>query len=259
MSTIKTALVSAFLLAACQDAGPTTTNEVGLKLTRFEDGHVTGRMVTTAGTVDFAVAESSPGVVDVRFDRGHGQFGSTVDWNTRTADFAWPEGMQVTDDDRFVLTALSLAVENELGKDSRATDNLFRQAGLWGAHPTGEVALQPIVADEERGWTTLCSAGACNGSAPSRTFTHSGGGTERGASCGSHAGTNKSHTRRFGKADGTNPCQSRCGASCSGVGTSTYTVDCGNHDICEYWHTSDCGGEFSSASDDFTFAGNCSC
>lgn len=252
------ALLLATLCAACQDANTTTTNELGLKLTTLEDGRVAGKLTTDIGSVDFLVEQGQAGQVEVRFDRGQGQFGTSLDLDTRSADFAWPEGMQVTDDDRFILTALSLAVENEIGKDTRVTDNLFRQASLWGAHPAGDVILKPIVASE-RGWSTLCSAGACNSTAPSRSFSHSGSGIERDNPCGSHASSTKSHTRKFGKADNINPCQARCGASCSGVGTSTYTVDCGNHDICEHWHTGDCGGEFTSASDDFSFAPNCSC
>jgi hypothetical protein len=150
-------------------------------------------------------------------------------------------------------------VENEVGKDSLVTDNLFRQASLWGANPAGNVLLKHIVADPTRSWTTLCSAGACNSSPPSRGFTHSGGATERNAPCGNHPSTEKTYSRPFGRADTINPCLSRCGAGCNGVGTSAWTQDCGNHDICEYWHTSDCGGELSAASDDFSFAPNCGC
>lgn len=57
--------------------------------------------------------------------------------------------MQVTDDDRFVLTALASAMEAEVGKDTHVADNLFRQASLWGAHPTGDVVLKPITGDAE--------------------------------------------------------------------------------------------------------------
>jgi hypothetical protein len=251
------ALIAGFLVA-CQDAVP-TSNDLGLKLTVLDDDHVTGRMTTELGVVDFTVSQPSPGQVEVRFDRGHGEFGTSLDWNTLSADFAWPDGMQITDDDRFVMTALATAVENEIGKDTRVTDNLFRQASLWGAHPVGDVILKPIVADPSRTWTTLCSAGACSSPPPSRNFTHSGGTTERNAPCGNHPSTNKTYSRPFGKADTINPCLSRCGAGCNGVGTSAWTQDCGNHDICEYWHTSDCGGELSSASDDFSFAPNCGC
>ena len=258
MSKAVQALAAMALLAGCQE--PTTsTNELGLKLTALDEGHVAGRMTTNVGSVDFVVEEPQPGQVEVRFDRGRGQFGTSVDWNAQTADFAWPDGMQVNDDDRFILTALALAVENEVGKDTLVTDNLFRQSALWGAHPIGDVILKPIVADGERGWTKLCSAGACTSGAHYRNFSHSGGSTERGAPCGSHSSTTKTYSRRFGKTDPTNPCLSRCGPGCSGVGTSAWTQDCGNHDICEYWHTSGCGGELSSASDDYTLSANCSC
>jgi len=258
MRNVVSTVLFAFLIVGCQTATP-TSNDLGLKLTTFDDGYVAGHMSTTVGSVDFTVSEATSGVVEVRFDRGQGTFGSTVDWNAMSADFVYPDDMQFTEDDKFVMTALATAAENELAKTTRVTDNLYRQASLWGAHPVGNIVLQPIVADLTRSWTTLCSAGACNSTAPSRGFTHSGGSTERSAPCGYHPSTAKTYTRKFGKADTINPCLSRCGAGCDGVGTSAWTQDCGNHDICEYWHTSDCGGELSSASDDFTFAPNCGC
>jgi hypothetical protein len=257
---LKRSLVFAVALAACQDAATTSTNDLGLRLETLDDNTVSGTMSTTAGSVSFVVKQTAPNVVLVTFDRGDSKtFGSTLDWNTQSADFAYPQNMLVTDDDRFVLTALATAVEAEVGKDAILTDNLFRQASLWGAHPTGEIVLRPITGEAGHGWTTLCSAGACNSTATYRTFYHSGGSTERSAPCGYHPGTTLGHSRRFGRTDPTNPCLSRCGAGCNGVGTSAWTQDCGNHDICEYWHTSDCGGELSSASDDFSFAPNCGC
>ena len=165
--------------------------------------------------------------------------------------------MHVTDDDRFVMTALSLAVEDEVGKTRSSTDNLFRQASLWGAHPLGEVILQPIAAEVTAG--RRCAARARVTAARRAALHHSGGATERNAPCGNHAEHRQGLYPCFGKADPINPCMSRCGAGCNGVGTSAWTQDCGNHDICEYWHTSDCGGELSSASDDFSFAPNCGC
>jgi hypothetical protein len=256
---LKRPLVFALFMFGCQDAVTTSSNELGLKLTTLDDKTVAGTMTTQAGSVSFLVEETAPEIVQVAFDRGAGKFGSTLDWNTHSADFAYPHDMIVTDDDRFVLTALATAVEAEVGKDTIVTDNLFRQASLWGAHPTGVIVLQPITGEEGHGWTTLCSAGACSSSAVYRTFYHSGGNTERSAPCGNHPSTTKGYSRRFGKSDPTNPCLSRCGAGCNSVGTSAWTQDCGNHDICEYWHTSDCGGELSSASDDFSFAPNCGC
>jgi hypothetical protein len=256
---LKRPLVFALFVIGCQDAVTTSRNELGLELTTLDDQTVAGTMTTQAGSVSFVVEQTAPNIVDVTFDRGAGKFGSTLDWNTQSADFAYPADMVVTDDDRFVLTALATAVEAEVGKDTIVTDNLFRQASLWGAHPTGEIVLQPITGEAGHSWTTLCSAGACNSSATYRTFYHSGGNTERSAPCGYHPGTTKGYSRRFGRTDPTNPCLSRCGAGCNSVGTSAWTQDCGNHDICEYWHTSDCGGELSAASDDFSFAPNCGC
>src|SRR6476620_1935060 len=91
------ALALAALLGACQE--PTTsTNELGLKLSTLEEGRVAGRMTTSVGSVDFVVEEAQPGQVEVRFDRGHGSFGTSIDWNAQTADFAWPDAMKVSYD-----------------------------------------------------------------------------------------------------------------------------------------------------------------
>jgi hypothetical protein len=252
-----------FLVMACADDREVdqTTNELGLEVTRLDDAHIEGRLTTSLGAVSFTAEAISDKLFEVQLDRGRGAFGSVVDWNQYTAEFAAPPDFAMTEDDRFIITALATAIEEEIGKQSPVTDNLFRQASLWGAHPVGAMILKTVVADAERGWTSLCSAGACS-CTPSRTFYHSGAGCDNGHVCGSncsHAGTTLGNSLYFGYCEGHNPCHARCGAGCYSVGTSAYTQDCGNHDACEHRHTSDCGSELSSASDDFTFAGNCSC
>lgn len=260
----KRILAVAFLFGCSSTEVPqnaATTNELGLEVTRLDDGHVAGRLTTSLGTVQFTSELIGDKLYEVQFDRGRGAFGSVVDWNQYTADFAAPADFAMTEDDRFIITALATSVEEELGKDNPLLDNLFRQASLWGAHPVGPMILTTIVADAARSWTTLCSAGACS-CTPYRTFYHSGSGCDNGHTCGTncnHAGTTFSDGNYFGTCEGHNPCFARCGAGCYSVGTSAWTQDCGNHDICEHRHTSDCGGELSSASDDFTFAPNCGC
>ena len=235
-----------------------STNEIGLDVTRMEDGLIEGRLTTQVGSVEFRSVMLQDGVFQISFQRDQRQFGSLVDWNTHTVDMQAPEGFKLTTDDRFVITALSTAVEEQIGKDVGAADNLFRQATVWGSHPEGDLIIKQIVSDSTRGWTSLCGSGAC-GCTPSRSFCESGSGQDNGHTEGSHAGSTNCRTLSFGTCEGHNPCQARCGAGCTAVGTSAYTVDCGNHDTCEHYHTGDCGGEFSSASDDFSFAGNCSC
>ena len=157
---MRTTLIAVLLVAGCSDTdgGVTeSTNELGLQVSRFDDTHLTGRMTTSLGAVDFTAETSADGVYEVQLDRGRGAFGSVVDWNSHTADFAAPSDFAMTEDDRFIITALASAVEEEIGKDTPLADNLFRQASLWGAHPVGAMILETIVADTERSWTTLCN------------------------------------------------------------------------------------------------------
>ena len=229
------------LAAACAGEDSAPPNEVGLSYTTVQDGLVEGTFVTAYGTLTFRSAVVADGIVDVTFDRGHGTFGSHVDWGKLTDDLQYPAGFKVTTDDRFLLKALSSAVENDLGVGSVASDNLIRQANLWGHHPEGDVINAHIAADPERSWTTLCRVSAY-------TFNHDAW----------------NHGQQYeylaaGINETSNPCRDRCGPGCTAVwGTSAWTKDCGNHDRCEQLHSStSCMDEFTYASDDFSFAPNC--
>lgn len=247
------ALVTAF---GCAAAGPTETpNELGLSLTTFDDGRLEGTLVTSAGAVDFTAIEVEEGLFDIEMVREGRTFGSVVNWTDYEVDLQANEDFQITQDDRFVITALASTIEEEVGKDSAVADNLFRQATLWGSHPTGELITRHIEADPERGWTTLCYAACTSGY---RNFYHSGSGNDHGHTHGSHSWTMREYIK-FGRYDSHNPCNSRCGPGCTGWYSSAWTQDCGNHDRCEHAHTGGCSGEWWSASDDFSFAGNCRC
>lgn len=228
------------LVAACS-AEPSSTSEVGITYRSVEDGLVAGTFVTAYGAVDFESRVVADGVVDVSFARDARAFGSRVDWTALTNDLVAADDFAVTADDRFLLKALASTLEVDLEAAGPAGDNLIRQATLWGHHPEGAVMQRHIVADAERGWTTLCNVTAS-------TFSHD---------ASSHG--MQSEYLAAGRHETSNPCRDRCGAGCKAVGTSAWTRDCGNHDRCEQLHsTSNCNDEFVSASDDFTFAGNCS-
>lgn len=216
--------------------------EGGLSLTRVSDTEVAGTFTTEEGSVSFSSVLVQTDVIDVKLDRGDHVLTSHVDWSKLENDLAITGGEAVTADDRRILQALTFAVEEELGKSTQVTDNLVRQSNLWGSHPEGPLVIRHITASEARGWTTLC-----NGTSY-RNFSHDGG---------SHALL--AEYLKYGPGETTNPCRARCGPGCNGIGTSAWTVDCGEHDRCEQHHgTSSCNDEFSSASDDYTFAGNCS-
>ncbi len=233
-------LTIALLFAAGCTTETPSTNDVGITYRTVEDGLVSGTFVTAYGSVEFTSVVTSDGVVDVTFDRGAGEFGSRVDWTNLTNDLVAADDFAVTTDDRFILKALASTLEADLDKAAPASDNLIRQATLWGHHPEGALLNRHIVGDAERGWTKLCNVTAY-------TFSHD---------ASSHG--LQSEYLSAGRYETANPCRDRCGPGCSGVGTSAWTKDCGNHDRCEQLHTSsNCADEFGSASDDFTFAGNC--
>lgn len=235
-----TKLAIALLFVAGCTTEAASTNDVGVTYRTVEDGLVAGTFVTAYGSVEFTSAVTSDGIVDVTFDRGSGAFGSHVDWLSLTNDLVAADDFAVTADDRFLLKALASTLENDLGAAGPASENLVRQATVWGHHPEGAILQRHIVADAERGWTKLCNVGAY-------TFRHD-------------ASTHglQSEYLSAGRYETSNPCRDRCGAGCNGVGTSAWTVDCGNHDRCEQLHSSSsCADEWGSASDDFSFAGNC--
>ncbi|HSK78865.1 MAG TPA: hypothetical protein VLQ45_20585 [Thermoanaerobaculia bacterium] len=162
-----------------------------------------------------------------------------VDRAAQTAEVIVPKGARITPADRAVFRALSLTLDRRLG-DSPEADLLKRATRLWGDHPLREVRMERITAPPEKSWTNLCGITSAN-------LAHDGSGhgliTERLAT-----GPNASN------------CRSRCGAGCNAIlGTSAWTVDCGEHDRCEQHHAccSSCQDEFNSASDDYLFAPNC--
>lgn len=233
-------------LVGCATESPTPAGSLGLTLYESSPGLVEGALRSPSGEVEFRSEQLEDGRVVVELWRDGAALRSVVDWERYEVDFDAPAGTEITREDRVVLLALAEAVQTELdAEDAPAVDNLVRQASLWGHHPIGPVVLDHVAADPERGWTTLC-----NGTSY-RTFSYS------------LNGRSYSEYLRYGPGEGTNPCRGRCGAGCTAAyGTSAWTVDCGRHDRCEQRGgagvQASCSDEFASASDDFSFARNCS-
>lgn len=237
-----TMLVVLLAVAGC-NGGAT---EGALRLERADAEAVSGSWTAADGqVVTFASRLRAANVYEVRFDLGGGAFGTDVDWNTYIADPRAPEGWTLTAADRARMQELARAIEEQIGNADPVSDNLVRQVNLWAKHPEGKLVLTQIVADRVRGWTTLC-----NGTSY-RTFNWTWGSTA------------KSEYLKYGPGETSNPCRARCGTGCTAAwGTSAWTVDCGRHDRCEQYGgsgvNSQCNDELASASDDFSFAGNCS-
>jgi len=232
--------VALVFVVGCADEAE-TTNEIGITYQTVTDDRVEGTFRTQYGTLDFKSVVVADGVVDVSFVRGDSRFGSHVNWETLTNELQFADGFEVTTDDKFLMLALTTALEADIGNQTPASDNLIRQSILWGHHPEGAIVQATIVADAARGWTKLCNVSAY-------TFNHDAW----------------SHGQQYeylaaGINERANPCRDRCGPGCTAWwGTSAWTKDCGDHDRCEQEHSSfNCGDEFSRASDDYSFAGNC--
>lgn len=158
--------------------------------------------------------------------------------NTETDSFLMDDGK------RIAFEAISKAVSKKIkDKPSLAEDKLLKFCNLWSQAPEGPAISHTIEYDEVKsGWTTLC-----NGTSY-RTFSFT-----------NDDGTYYSAYLKYGPGETSNPCRARCGPGCDGIGTSAWTVDCGNHDRCaDVYGWTKCDGLWLAASDDYMFARNCS-
>lgn len=215
--------------------------EVGLRLRHLGAG-VDGEIRSALGNMTFRTLRQPDGRVRVehRLPNGRGALVLLIDNGAQTAEATYPKGVRITRADRFVFRALAVALARQLGNGAPESDLLLRASRLWGAHPLQEVRLERIAAPVEKSWTNLCGI-------KSRSLAHDGSG---------HGLI--SETLAVGPT--AYNCRSRCGAGCDAIlGTSAWTVDCGEHDRCEQHHSccTSCQDEFNSASDDFLFAPNC--
>lgn len=215
--------------------------ELGLRVRRLGPG-LEGSLKSALGQLKFHSSLLADGQVLLEYELpdDHGLLSLLIDPRTRTAEASYPAGTRIRPADRFVFRALAVALGKSLRDSSPEADLLLRAARMWGDHPLQEVRLRKIVAPAEKSWTNLCGV-------TSRGLAHDGSG--HGLITESLAVGPKAYN-----------CRSRCGAGCDAlVGTSAWTVDCGEHDRCEQHHAccASCQDEFNSASDDFLFAPNC--
>lgn len=219
-------------------AGPA---EVALRI--FEKGtRIEGELDSPLGRLGFRSFLATDGRLRVEHDLpdGRGTLSLLVDRQALAAEVLAPEGVSLTPADRFAFRALAAALASEIDDGSPETDLLLRAARLWGDHPLAPVKLERIVAPREKSWTNLCGV-------TSATLRHDA--TNHGLIAETLATGPKAYN-----------CRSRCGAGCDAlIGTSAWTVDCGEHDRCEQTHSccASCQDEFNSASDDYLFASNC--
>ena len=216
-------------------------SEVGLRLDTLATG-VEGEVKSALGDMEFQSTLLLDGRVRVehKLSDERGTLVLLVDRAARTAEASHPPGTRITRADRFVFRALAVALDRKLGTGVPEADFLLRASRLWGDHPLQEVRLERIAAPIQESWTNLCGVTSAN-------LAHDGSG-------------HGLITERLATGPSASNCRSRCGAGCDAIlGTSAWTVDCGEHDRCEQHHAccASCQDEFNSASDDYLFAPNC--
>jgi hypothetical protein len=223
--------------------------EVGVRLLRL-GSHVEGELKSALGRTAFSSAVEKDGRVRVEhgLPGGRGNLVLVVDLLNQTAEASYPGDAAITAADRFVFRTLALTLERQFSGDGDGdvdgdggeADLLLRAARLWGDHPLQPVRLERITAPRDKSWTNLCGV-------TSASLAHDS--TDHGLI-----------NERLATGPGASNCRSRCGAGCNAIlGTSAWTVDCGEHDRCEQHHSCcvSCQDEFNSASDDYLFASNC--
>jgi len=215
--------------------------DIGLRTLRF-GSRIEGTFRSALGSLTFRSTVRPDGriLVENVLPNRRGTLSLLISLETRTAEPGYPAGVRITPADRFLFRALAVALTREVGDKTAETDLLLRAAQLWGDHPLQEVGLRRIAAKIDKSWTNLCGRSSA---ALAHDATDHGLITETLA-----VGPNSAN------------CRSRCGAGCGAlIGTSAWTVDCGEHDRCEQHHSCcvSCQDEFNSASDDYLFASNC--
>ncbi|HYO67189.1 MAG TPA: hypothetical protein VEU33_14030 [Archangium sp.] len=289
--------VAAVLLLGCgggtrtEDAAQAVD---GLSL-KQESGGVTGRFTQAGTEAWFSSKRVEEGVYRIEVRQNGMTLSGLVDVANGVSDldgFGEETGQdtQMLDGDREVLTGLYAALNAQLPAGDAAAPEaryLRRAVSLWSQHPSSVELQRTVMGEEGRGYTMLCSYAKCNGAwtgscggvynwySYARHDCQHGGfeytGNQQIAQLGDHTSCSgdeyylSAGVWKCGEPDHwSRPkvmgiCFGRCGGGCGG--DTQYTLDATNHDGCvrngHALASAYCDDQFTSASDDEMFAGNC--
>lgn len=241
MRTTRLLALALVLAASCDTAesGAPDDPAPGFALVTHDEHTIDATLTAGAGTVRLLAVEVEPKVFDVTVDFGDPVMAYRVDWARGRGDFMPTGPLDVVH--KALLDRLVTELDEVLPQDPadrwKIDDVVMRQVTLLQIAPVGET-LEPMAFQAAQGWVHIsCSCG--------NQYIGSGYYRTAGRGCGCTGGSGQG-------------CKGRCGQGCgitstpSCVGTTAYTQDCAKHDYGL--------GSFSSASDDYSFAGNnCSC
>lgn len=282
MNTRMLATVVAVAMVGCSGAGEPGSSTGALDIRDTETG-IAGSYESSEdlGRVDFTSEFVDTNVLDIGLELHGLSITALVDYDSGVIEYdgfttSTGAATQIMDDDRALIAELARALD-ALGTDvPEVTQHLRSFASTWSEFPTTLDPQFQVLMDEERGWTSLC--GRLNTYYRAGHDCSTGGWwadntTVDGAYLSMHgagscsdgtffAGSSWScyepnHSTSVENAYGN--CFGRCGAGCGG--STQFTVDCHNHDECvrfghdtaSWW----CDDQFTSASDDWSFAPNC--
>jgi hypothetical protein len=224
-------------------------DQVGV-IAAHDPGHMHGRIKTALGSLEFASRTQTEGTVRVEFGSGDGVWGLIIDRSNLVATPLYAPRGALTAADKFAVKALAVVLPKVLAAETAESQMLMRTVNLYAdLVPVGPLEDffqgQDITPQEERSWTNICGW-------RSATLCHDASSHRYWCIAGVAVGPNAYR------------CRGRCGSSCGGLGSSAWTIDCGEHDHCLEFHGTcwnlfcgSCGNEGRAASDDYVFAPNC--
>ena len=266
----------------------------GLEL-KQETGVVSGRFAQAGTEARFSSKQVEEGVYRIEVRQNGMSLTGLVDVVNGVSSldgFAAESGQdtQMLDGDREVLAGLYAALNAQLPAGDAAAPEakyLRRAVSLWSQHPTTVELQRAVMGEQGRGYTMLCSYAKCNGawtgscggvynwySYAKHDCQHGGWeytGNQQIAQLGDHYSCSGDEYYMSngawvcGEPDHwirpkvVGICFGRCGGGCGG--DTQYTLDATNHDGCvrngHMLASGYCDDQFTSASDDEMFAGNC--
>ncbi|MBF5041619.1 hypothetical protein FGE12_04410 [Aggregicoccus sp. 17bor-14] len=256
-------------------------------------GAAEGRFVSGDDVVAFRSREVEPGVFSVDVSLHGLALNALMDPANGAGSldgFAEANGAdtQIVDEDRAVLAGFSAALNRDLPQGdaaSPAAKYLRRSVSLWAEHPSSVELERTVLGERGRGYTMLCSYAKCGGaytgscsswnwySYAKHDCQHGGFDAtinQQIAQLGNHgtcsgdeyyysSGWKCGEPDHWSRPKVYGNCFGRCGGGCGG--DTQYTVDATNHDGCvrngHALASAYCDDQFTSASDDELYAGNC--
>ena len=256
-------------------------------------GSAEGRFTSGTDVVAFRSREVEPGVFSVEASVNGLALSALMDPASGAGaldGFAEANGAdtQLVAEDRALLQGLSAALNRELPEADAAAPAakyLRRSVSLWAQHPTTVELERTVLGEQGRGDTMLCSYAKCDGtytggcsawnwySYAQHDCQHGGFSAtinQQIAQLGDHGtcsgdelyysgGWKCGEPDHWSRPKVYGNCFGRCGGGCGG--DTQYTKDATNHDGCvrngHALASAYCDDQFTSASDDELFAGNC--